>query len=245
LREVRYTIEGPVANGSCFFPVDLPRGTIVSMPESLPISDEDLMARVQAGEASRFGELAARYRGALLRLAESRLGSRSLAEDAVQESLLSAFKSRHTYNQQYSLRTWLWTILLNQCRSVWQRQQRQPQVHAWSQGGDRQSHEGLLPAETPGKEASPDMNLMAQERRQQLEHLLAGLSAEQGDALRLRFYGELKFQEIADTMGCSLGTAKNRVRWGLEKITAALQKMPEAKAVLQEDNVRLPANENR
>ena len=38
------------------------------------------------------------------------------------------------------------------------------------------------------------------------------------DALRLRFFGELKFQEIADAMSCSISTAKNRVRWGLEEI---------------------------
>jgi RNA polymerase sigma-70 factor (ECF subfamily) len=184
-----------------------------------PLSDEELMARVQAGDDHRFGELAARYRPALLRLAESRLGSRSLAEDAVQEALLSAFKSRHTYNALYSLRTWLWTILLNQCRTVWQRQRRKPQVQTWSQG-EEGSH---APPETPGNEPPPDGAMMAEERREQLERLLAGLSPEQSDALRLRFFGGLKFQEIAEAMGCSLGTAKNRVRWGLERISAAME----------------------
>jgi DNA-directed RNA polymerase specialized sigma24 family protein len=40
--------------------------------------------------------------------------------------------------------------------------------------------------------------------------------------LRLRFYGGLKFQEIADVQGCSLTSAKNRVRWGLLKMSARL-----------------------
>jgi RNA polymerase sigma-70 factor, ECF subfamily len=216
----------------------------IPMPEPLPISDEDLMARVQAGEAPRFGELAARYRGALLRLAESRLASRTLAEDAVQETLLAAFKSRHTYNRHYTLRTWLWTILLNQCRTVWQRQKRRPQVQAWSQGEDAGPGE-WLPAETAGNEPPPDVNLLAEERREQLERLLAGLSAEQGDALRLRFFGGLKFHEIADAMGCSLGTAKNRVRWGLEKMSAALRSSPDKTPALPIDHDGLPDDLNR
>ena len=60
---------------------------------------------------------------------------------------------------------------------------------------------------------------MAKERNQRLELLLARIPENQADALRLRFYGELKYHEIAAAMGCSLGSAKNRVRWGLSKMT--------------------------
>lgn len=60
---------------------------------------------------------------------------------------------------------------------------------------------------------------MQKERGELLEQLLTELSEPQADALRLRFYGGLKFQEIADAMGCSLSSVKNRVRWGLEKMS--------------------------
>ena len=49
--------------------------------------------------------------------------------------------------------------------------------------------------------------------------LLARLSAVQGEALRLRFFAGLTFPEIAQRMQCSLGTAKNRVRWGLLRLS--------------------------
>jgi RNA polymerase sigma-70 factor (ECF subfamily) len=52
---------------------------------------------------------------------------------------------------------------------------------------------------------------------------LARLPAAQADALRLRFFGGLKFQEIADTMPCSLNTAKNRVRDGLARMAEMLE----------------------
>jgi RNA polymerase sigma-70 factor (ECF subfamily) len=83
-----------------------------------------------------------------------------------------------------------------------------------------QDHEPafLVAAGTP----SPLGQLLAKERSERLERLLERLSAAQADALRLRFFGELRFQEIADTMGCSLNTAKNRVKWGLLRLADML-----------------------
>ena len=59
-----------------------------------------------------------------------------------------------------------------------------------------------------------------------LERLLGELKDVQADALRLRFFGELKFQKIADVMNCSLGTAKNHVRAGLTNLAKLLQNYP-------------------
>ena len=60
--------------------------------------------------------------------------------------------------------------------------------------------------------------MLARERSELLEASLAALPTVQADALRLRFFGGLKFEEIAEAMQCSLGTAKNRVRWGLMRM---------------------------
>jgi RNA polymerase sigma-70 factor (ECF subfamily) len=69
---------------------------------------------------------------------------------------------------------------------------------------------------------APLSQLLAKERSEQLEFLLGRLTLVQADALRLRFFGELKFHEIADAMQCSLNTAKNRVRTGLERMAELL-----------------------
>jgi RNA polymerase sigma-70 factor (ECF subfamily) len=65
--------------------------------------------------------------------------------------------------------------------------------------------------------------LLAKERSQQLDLLLGQLSGVQADALRLRFFGGLKFQEIAEAMQCSLNTAKSRVKIGLMRMAELLQ----------------------
>jgi RNA polymerase sigma-70 factor (ECF subfamily) len=186
-------------------------------------TDGALVADVLAGRRDRFAELVGRYQAALLRLAVSRLGRRDLAEDAVQETFLCAYKSLASYNSRFSFRTWLWTILLNQCRRSLKRGARQPRVFAWS---DHNAASGEASADswTADEESdTPFAGLLAQERAAELEALLARLPDNQADALRLRFFGELKFHEIAAAMECSLATAKNRVRWGLEALSSMLR----------------------
>lgn len=181
----------------------------------VPLNDDRaLMLRVQAGEVDCFAELVARYRRPLLRVAESRLRRADWAEEAVQEAFLAAFRSRETFDAARSFRTWLWTILLNQCRALGQRHDKSGQVTCWTDNAEVASIDGAVCCDRP----SPLGELLARERADLLEQLLTRLSAAQADALRLRFFGEMKFQEIADTLGCSLLTAKNRVKWGLLRL---------------------------
>ena len=184
-------------------------------------SDGEIVEAVLNGERERFSLLVGRYQRALLRLAESRLGRLDWAEDVVQESFLCALKSLHTYNSQYSFRTWLWTIALNQCRRHYGRRARRPQVAAWSETA--QSGDATADSAIESGEAAPEQQLLEKERAEQVAGLLAELPEAQADALRLRFFGGLKFHEIAEVMGCSLSSAKNRVRWGLEKMSQRIE----------------------
>lgn len=175
------------------------------MTEQTSIPDGSLIAAALAGDESAFAQLAERYQGPLLHAARSRLTDRQLAEDAVQEALLCAFRWLHTYDSRYSFRTWLWTILLNQCSRIAQRRNKLPPA------GDE-----------PREPASPMEQLLARENADRLHALLAKLPETQADALRLRFFGGLKFEEIAQAMECSVSGAKNRVRLGLTQLAAWL-----------------------
>lgn len=182
-------------------------------------TDAELVLRVRRGETRAFDELATRYRPALVRVARSRLGRADWAEDAVQESLLAAFKSCATYDPRYSFRTWLWTILLNQCYHHHQRRSRR-QVR--ERTSDPTSASDLAEF-GQAIHRSPLEALLAKERNEQLECLLRQLTSVQADALRLRFFAGLKFYEIAEAMECSLNTAKNRVRHGLANMAELLR----------------------
>lgn len=182
------------------------------------LSDQELMQLAQAGDRAAFGEIARRYQPALLRVAQSRLGRRDWAEDAVQETLLAAFKWRASYRQPGNFRTWLWTILLNQCRRSWAGHVRRPRLFCWDDRPADEVAPAIYKASVERGEGPPWQSMLAQERAEQLESLLAQLPPAQADALRLRFFAGLKFEEISETMRCSLGTAKNRVKWGLMRL---------------------------
>jgi RNA polymerase sigma-70 factor (ECF subfamily) len=191
-------------------------------------SDGQLVADVLAGGAEQFGALVRRYELPLARAAQSRLGRWDWAEEAVQETFCCAFESLHTYNSAYSFRTWLWTILLNQCRRLYKKRRQHPMESL---------SETILQSQTTSSSDSPPTRAICRERDAQLHQLLETLPEPDADALRLRFFGDLKFHEIADAMQCGISTAKNRVRRGLERLSMRLQtsEADDAVAVRQSD----------
>ncbi len=183
------------------------------------LSAVDLMRHVQAGRTERFADIADRYQGALLRVACSRLGRVDWAEEVVQETLMAAIRSSHTYDLSRNFRTWLWTILLNQCKNFYRRRQRLARLQNWTDQPSVDETDADQPQDLAASdEPAPLAALLAKERTELLDQMLRRLSAVQADAIRLRFFGGLKFEEIAEAMDCCLATAKNRVRWGLLKL---------------------------
>lgn len=179
----------------------------------MPPTDEQLMQRIQQGELTLFEELVRRHRGTLLRVAMSKLGDAATAEDVVQEALLAAFAARQTYKPAFAFRTWLWTILLNLCHRQMKRQ-------------SRRSTTGLIQPATRPEPVHGETGLsrvLKIEQQERLHAELERLPEVQADALRLRFFAGLKFDEIAQTMGCSLGAAKVRVRNGLLTLAERLR----------------------
>ncbi len=178
-------------------------------------TDEDLMRQVQAGDLSVFEELVRRYRRPLLRVACSKLRDRALAEDVVQEALLAAFAARRTFDPQYSFRTWLWTIALRLCHKQWKRA-----------ASPRASAVVCNPAQTETATSAAIGaldGLLLSERSELLQRALAELPEVQADALRLRFFGSLPYDEIAAAMDSSVSGAKQRVKHGLERLAERLQ----------------------
>lgn len=173
--------------------------------------DATIMKRVCAGEFLLFDELVLRYRDRLMRFALSKYGNLSAAEDLVQEAFLSAFTARESFNPSFAFSTWLWTIFLNLCRRHYRREQRQPREMVCSSLGSV-GHE-VVPEPTSSE--TPLQIALKTEQFERLALYLSELPEVQADALRLRFFGGMKFSEIALTMDCSLSAAKIRVKNGL------------------------------
>src|SRR5881628_53810 len=80
-------------------------------------SDADVVARVLSGDREAFGLLIRRYEAGLLRFATRMLGNRDVATDAVAESFIRAYRHLASCREPARLRTWLYRIVANRCKS--------------------------------------------------------------------------------------------------------------------------------
>jgi RNA polymerase sigma-70 factor, ECF subfamily len=180
------------------------------------LNDQEIMECVQSGQLNLFDELVRRHQASMLRAAVSKLRDLAVAEEAIQEAFLSAYAHRHSFRSEYSFRGWLWTILLNTCRTLARRE-----LGRVDRAG-RQSD--VSESSEPFSSGDALSRLIQAEQADLLYRCLNELPEPQADALRLRFFGGLKFDEIAHATNCSTNGAKQRIRTGLEKLSASLQR---------------------
>lgn len=164
----------------------------------------DILA-VLDGQVDQFARLVGRHQSAMFRYALSRLASRALAEEAVQETFLAVYQSRAGFDPNRPFRPWLWSILVNTCRRIAKTEARIAKI-------------GVAAIRVPSAAGGASCVERDDERRM-LSEFLDRLPDEQADALRMRFFGELSYDEIGAVCHCAPATAKSRVRYALDKLT--------------------------
>ncbi len=87
-------------------------------------SDAELLRQLRAGDEQAFVALVERYNGSMLRLALSFVPSRAVAEEVVQDTWLAVLRGLAGFAGRSSLRTWMFTILVNRARTTGSREQR-------------------------------------------------------------------------------------------------------------------------
>lgn len=144
----------------------------------------------------------------LLRLCSVILGNPQEAEDTVQDVFLKAFRSINVFRGDGSLSTWLTRIAINSCKDqIRKRKRREP---LWDEKVD----------ETMDSAPSPAQRLMV---RQMAMQVLESLSPKEELVVRLRFVGDYKIREIAETLNCSESTAKTYLRRAMKKMAGTLE----------------------
>jgi len=101
-----------------------------------PTSDEELLARLRAGDETAFAALVDDLHGPLLALARTFTSSRPLAEDIVQETWLAVIKGLDRFEGRSALRTWTYSILVRRARTLASRDARQGTGPAGSGRGE-------------------------------------------------------------------------------------------------------------
>ena len=88
------------------------------------MSDDDLVRRLRSGDESAFAEVVDAYHSSMVRLAQTFVSSRAVAEEVTQDTWLAVLKGIGRFEGRSSLKTWIFRILSNRARSTGVREQR-------------------------------------------------------------------------------------------------------------------------
>ncbi|MFN8160496.1 MAG: sigma-70 family RNA polymerase sigma factor [Solirubrobacterales bacterium] len=152
-------------------------------------------------------EAYAAHGGELYGFALRSLGDSGLAEEAVQETFLRAWRAGDRFDPQVgSLRTWLFAILRNVVIDLWRARAARPRL----------AEAGAEPSVDPLEEA-----LLAW----QVEEALRRIGDEHRRVLVETYYRGRPYAEVAAELGVPVGTVKSRVYYGLRALRNALEEM--------------------
>ncbi|MEW1861173.1 RNA polymerase sigma factor SigM [Streptomyces sp. NPDC088194] len=182
--------------------------------EGSALGDAELLARHVAGDPDAFGELVRRHRDRLWAVALRTLGDREEAADAVQDALVSAFRSAHTFRGQSAVTTWLHRITVNACLD----RVRRASSRRTSPVTDEKSLDALMEphesAEAPAERGELHRELLA---------ALATLPVEQRAALVLVDMQGYPVAEAAAVLDVPTGTVKSRCARGRARLLPLLR----------------------
>ncbi len=168
------------------------------------MTDEQL-ARLSLRQRDAFGEIYLRYSDRIFRYAAGRTGSRTVADDVLNDTMVGALEGLHRYDaEKGSFASWLFTIA---SRRIADHERGRAQF--WRFLNRRGSGD-----------VSDDM-LDAMIRAEDQEHIrlaVQRLPKRQREIVLLRYAGELSFRDVARVMGISEGAARMRVNRALRRL---------------------------
>jgi RNA polymerase sigma-70 factor (ECF subfamily) len=199
-----------------------PADAVVSRVVASADVDDDLalVERLRAGDESAFAELVRRHQPRLLRLAEATVRSRSLAEEACQDTWLAVVRGVDRFEGRSSFKTWLFRILLNRARTNAAREQR----------AGRPADDDLERFDANGAWAEPptpwadrvDDRLVAEQLSHRVHQMLPTLPEQQRQVVVLRDVEGLDAVEVSSLLDISDGNQRVLLHRGRAKLRQLL-----------------------
>jgi RNA polymerase sigma-70 factor, ECF subfamily len=187
--------------------------------------DALLLRRLRDGDEQAFTTLVERYHASMVRLALSFVPSRAVAEEVVQDTWLAALNGLGRFEERSSLRTWLFTILVNRARTTGVREARSVPVADAGPAVDASrfgpSGGWAVPPEHWVEEA--ENRLDAVKLSELLRSGLDGLPARQREVVLLRDVEELTSTEVCEVLAISEANQRVLLHRGRSKLRQALE----------------------
>ncbi len=168
------------------------------------MDDEQVwLKQARRGDKNAFGQLIEAYQGPVYNLAYRMLGNSGEAEEAAQEAFIRAYTRLDSYDPTHKFSTWLLSITSNFCID----QIRKRRAVLLSIDEPLPPHPALHSDNSKG----PEAEFIAQEREQMVQSLMSELPEEYRQAVVLRYWYDMSYEEIAEAQETSVSAVKSRL----------------------------------
>src|SRR3954468_1265930 len=190
------------------------------------VSELDLVKRCQAGDTEAFDQLVVRYRTRIFGMIYNMVHSEQDAWDLAQDSFVKAWKSIGRFRGKSSFYTWIYRIVMN-VTIDWLRKKQ-------IRGGGAEFDDAVQLKEIdPAAKTAPKPDELPYERMQRgelrgkIDNAIAQLSPEHRAVILMKETEDMQYHEIAEALGCSIGTVMSRLFYARKKLQNLLRDLYE------------------
>ncbi|MFN2540777.1 MAG: sigma-70 family RNA polymerase sigma factor [Chthoniobacterales bacterium] len=191
-------------------------------PAQVDVSELELVRRCQAGRSEAFDELVIRYRTRVFAMIYNMVHNEQDAWDLAQESFVKAWKSIKRFRRHSSFYTWIYRIVMN-VTIDWLRKKQIKGVGA--EFDDAIHLKEIDPASrtVPKADPLPHERMQHAEIRARIEKAIKQLSPEHRAVILMKEIEGMQYHEIAESLGCSIGTVMSRLFYARKKLQHLLR----------------------
>jgi RNA polymerase sigma-70 factor (ECF subfamily) len=196
--------------------------TLTATPERQQEADADweVVKKVQAGDVAAFDALILKYRQRVYSVVYNLCANREDGADLTQSTFIKAFQSINRFQGQSSFFTWLYRIAVN-ATLTHLRKNRLRTFFSFERIIEEDKSSEIIDALTD--KTGADRVLFVKELQEKLNEALQKLSINHRMVVTLFEIDGLSHNEIAEIMGCSVGTVRSRLHYAKQLLQAELQ----------------------
>ena len=168
-----------------------------------------------SGDPKAYNELMRLYRDPIYFMLYEKVGDQELAKDLTIEALGKAFKKLHMYTPDYTFSTWLYTVARNNCID-YLRKHKLPTISIDKMMLDEDGKRNTF--DLKSKDPNPEKVMIKKQRIAILRQIVDQLKPKYRDLVKLRYFKELSYEEIADLLEVPLGTVKAQLYRSREQL---------------------------
>ena len=182
-------------------------------------TDENLVKQTQRGDKAAFNLLVIKYQHRVAKLVSRFVHNHQEAEDVVQEAFIKAYRAIGKFRGESQFYTWLYRIAVNTAKNYLVSRSRKPPASDL----DAEEAETMSVGARLTDIATPERNMLADEIAGTVRRVIEELPEDLRTALTLREFEGLSYDDIANAMGCPVGTVRSRIFRAREAIDAQLK----------------------